>query len=95
MRSRLSQWAFAICAVFALTLVSFTLYGAEPEPRDGAIQSWEHLALTHADSAVADDKELSMRIVRLGNEGWELVTVSSVVQDGTTVKTILYFKRPK
>ena len=56
---------------------------------------WEHLALTHDSADVGGDVKLSQQIVRLGNEGWELVTVSPVSKEGSTVKTIFFFKRPK
>ena len=40
-------------------------------------------------------RELSKQIVRLGSDGWQLVCVTPLASDGTTVKTIYYFKRPK
>jgi len=62
---------------------------------DPAAARWEHLALTHNGADVGSDRGLSTRIVRLGNEGWELVNVSTVAKDGTTVKVLFFFKRPK
>ena len=55
---------------------------------------WEHAAMTHNDSVVGG-AALSRQINQMGDDGWELVNVSTVVKDGTTAKTIFYFKRPK
>ncbi len=60
-------------------------------PVDGA--SWEHLALPHDGAGLGGD--LSRQINRLGNEGWQLVCVSTISKDGTKEKAIYYFKRPK
>jgi hypothetical protein len=65
----------------------------EPKPGQDAPR-WEHAAMTHNQSAVGG-AELSRQINQMGNEGWELVNVSNVLKDGTTEKTIFYFKRPK
>jgi hypothetical protein len=39
------------------------------------------------------DRETSRQIVRLGDEGWHLVDVETFCREGTTVKTVYYFKR--
>lgn len=57
--------------------------------------AWEHLALTSDGDGDVSDPELAARIVRLGADGWELVTVLNFAKDGTTTKTVYYFKRPK
>jgi hypothetical protein len=41
------------------------------------------------------DAELSRRIVQLGNEGWELVDVESIIKDGTTTQVVYCFKKPQ
>jgi len=80
--------------VIALAVFAFTASAAKPGAAHHAAPRWEHLALTHNSADVGNDGDLSNRIVRLGDEGWELVNVSTVVKDGTTVKTVFYFKRP-
>ena len=49
----------------------------------------------HEGVEVGQNTRLSAQIVKMGNEGWELVDVSGVLEDGSTTKTIFYFKRPK
>ena len=53
---------------------------------------WEHLALTNdlKQDAAAD---VARRINKLGGEGWQLVDVEGVSDNGTTTKTVYYFKR--
>jgi hypothetical protein len=31
----------------------------------------------------------------VGNEGWELVDVEGIIENGSTKTTVYYFKRPK
>jgi hypothetical protein len=58
---------------------------ADPdEPGDGAVQ-WEHLAMP-TDAGI---------LSRLGEEGWELVDVETIVENGTTKKAVYFFKRLK
>jgi hypothetical protein len=64
------------------------------QPAPKATQKWEHAAMTHNDSKVGG-ADLSRKINQMGDSGWELVDVSTVVVEGTTAKTIFYFKRPK
>jgi hypothetical protein len=71
---------------------------AQPESKPGAastVKRWECAALTHDGAEVLGDEKLSAKIIEMGNEGWELVSVSTIVKNGTTTKTIFYFKRPK
>ncbi|HRX83357.1 MAG: hypothetical protein H6821_12275 [Planctomycetaceae bacterium] len=56
---------------------------------------WEHLAMSVDATNGIGDGDTSSQIVRLGNEGWELVGVESIVIDGTTTKLAYFFKRPK
>lgn len=76
-------------------LMSFTL-AAQPQsaPAAGA-RPWEHLAMTVEATDSPDDADASRKIMLLGNEGWELVDVESLTNDGTTTKLIYFFKRPK
>ena len=54
---------------------------------------WEHCALTNVISETPQN-ELASSINKLGREGWELISVGSIAESGTTNKTVFYFKRP-
>lgn len=77
-----------VVATFALTASAFQ----DSDARDTKTQ-WEHLALPHQGAGLGND--LAKRVNRLGNEGWQLVCVTAVSKEGTTEKTIYYFKRAK
>lgn len=64
------------------------------QPARPPIQKWQHMALTHNGADVSGDGNLSGQITKIGNEGWELVSVSSIIRNGTTEGTVFYFKRP-
>ena len=86
----ISLFLFAAFAVYAVNATAEKPSGGDPHaPR------WEHLALTHQGPDVQKERELSQQINRLGDEGWQLVSVSTTTKDGTTVSTVFYFKRPK
>mgnify|MGYP006908251689 CR=1 FL=1 len=57
-------------------------------------RQWEHLALTHELKGGQSNAEVAREIIRLGREGWELVSVANFQENGTTTKTAYYFKRP-
>lgn len=86
-------------ALIALSIL-FTAVNlpATAQPQEETVRrttQWEHLALPFQGADVTGQPALSGQIVKLGAEGWQLVSVSTVVQDGTTVKHVMYFKRPK
>ena len=54
---------------------------------------WEHLALQHDATQGFSTPELSKKMITLGQEGWELVSVTNLQTGGTTTKTAFYFKR--
>ncbi|MEQ1860446.1 MAG: hypothetical protein ABMA13_10965 [Chthoniobacteraceae bacterium] len=54
---------------------------------------WEHLAFTHDLRGGSKDPGIARKIVALGKEGWELVSVANFTESGTTTKTTYYFKR--
>lgn len=89
-------YALLVCGV-ALAGAAYALAASDPQPdaEKNAAPRWEHLALRHGGTDVQNDRGLAGRIIQLGDRGWELVDVSTAIKDGTTLKTIFYFKRPK
>ena len=67
---------------------------ADAPKGDAAAGGWQHLALTHEGDSVDGDPKLSRQINQLGRDGWELVSVTSLTKDGTTVRIVFCFKRP-
>jgi len=81
----------ALCAV-----VAAGMWAADRErPQAEKPAAWEHLALQHDASRGFADADLATRIRRLGQEGWELVTVTNFAEGGTTTNTVFYFKKPR
>lgn len=95
MKSQTSYSAFILFLTLTVAVLAYAASVQDEETATSPKSPWEHCALTHNSAIVGGDGELSANIIRMGNEGWELVNVSTVVKDGTTVKTIFYFKRPK
>ena len=88
--------AFLIAAVVCLGLFAVSRLPAqlaEPPAKKPAAPKWQHLALTHELSSDPRKKKLTEQIHKVEREGWELVDVESVDKDGTTVKSVFYFKR--
>jgi len=78
----------AVAVAITLAFASSASSSQQEIPR----QAWQHLALTQEDDGVGNG--LGQQINKLGREGWELVGVTPLTKDGTTVKTRYYFKRP-
>lgn len=68
--------------------------GSKQEPEHPG-RAWEHLALEHAGAGLTGSPDLAGKINKLGDEGWELVDVESITRDGSTQKTVFFFKRRK
>jgi hypothetical protein len=83
-------------AAIGLTLLcTFTLSGqnAALEAASETATKWEHLALSDDLKRDAANEEVGRRINQLGRDGWQLVDVEGIIEDGTTTKTVYYFKR--
>lgn len=88
------QLTLLIAALAIAAAVS--LWAAEPPASaTPAKAAWEHLVLEREGSIVASDRDLAGKIIRLGDEGWEMYAVTPIQQDGTTRRMQFYFKRPK
>lgn len=84
-----------VIAVFC-AVVAAGMWAADHEgPEGGETVTWQHLAFEHDASRGFADADLSKRIVSLGKQGWELVTVANFAEGGTTAKTVFYFKKPR
>lgn len=76
-----------IIGVVAVTAV----FAAEPA-RPLESKTWQHLAFETEPNLKGPDT--ARQINRLGRDGWELVDVTPVSQDGSTEKLIYFFKKP-
>lgn len=85
----------ACCSIAAAAVLYSAAHAQTADASNSAPARWEHAALTHDDAAVAGYGKLAAQINQMGDDGWQLVTVSTVVKDGATTKTIFYFKRQK
>lgn len=81
------------CVLLLSAWSGFRASATQDSSRQPSQARWEHLAMPVDDLKL--DADLSKTIIRLGNEGWELVTVMPIAVEGTTKKSIYYFKRPK
>ena len=92
--------AVLFCVVVAVVLSQVWGGSAKESERSFPTAKWHHLALTEKVSVSqvtgqeGPERELSGQIVKLGEDGWELVSVANFSRDGTTLKTVYYFKRP-
>ena len=66
--------------------------GDEPTTEE-ALSQWQHLALTH-DGKDLGGGDLARQINEVGRKGWELVSVETYTESGTTTKTVFFFKKP-
>lgn len=97
MKSKLPL-ASAIIAIFTLGIIFLpaqddaTTNIATEEV--ATVAKWEHLGLPHDATKAFSTAKLARQINKLGEEGWELVNVLNFQKEGTTTKTVYYFKRP-
>ena len=88
------------CLAGVVVAVVMSQVSAGDGEKSFPVAKWQHLALTEKVGVTqvtgqeGSTAELSRQIVKLGEEGWELVSVANFSRDGTTRKTVYYFKRP-
>lgn len=89
-----SNRAVLLVGVTLLLLFAFSIQSTHSADTDG-VRRWEHLAMTVGAASVPGDAETSRQIVKLGDQGWELVDVENISKEGTTTNLVYFFKRPK
>ena len=92
MKTTILKYSMAVCAT--LLLVGALWAQSTPAPARGSASRWQHLALEHPGSNLVSDEAFARKINQLGDDGWELVDVETLVQEGTTLKMMFFFKRP-
>jgi hypothetical protein len=87
----------SIAAGMLALFVGSGLWAQSPhsDPSPKVPQAWQHLACEQEGTSVTGSPDLARRINRLGDEGWQLVDVESIVVAGSTTKMIFFFKRLK
>lgn len=94
MKTRIFTGAAVSCVILAL-VVGLLAQEPSPDPDNAGPHRWQHLALEQDAKRPMSNPEFAKQIDQLGNDGWELVAVDSVLDSGTTTKRIYFFKRPR
>lgn len=94
MRKHAIAASVVLCLSFVV-LAGLSAQNAEPSaPADGPAR-WEHMAYATSAQGGISTPEISRQIIKLGNDGWELVDVEGIIENGSTKTTVYYFKRPR
>ncbi len=84
-----------LCVIICLCALLVVNTRAEDQKADDdavPVAGWQHMAIPHVlDKGYGD---LGHQINKAGREGWELVSVANISNEGTTTETVFYFKRP-
>ena len=94
MMSLLPRLALPCTLLLLVAIVTAASSGAsptQPEPAASAATQWEFASLKVPTDT--PNNKLGSQILKLGREGWELVSVENFSKDGTTTHTAFYFKR--
>ena len=79
--------------VLASALVAATWAGPfQSQPTAAPAPKWQFASLKVP--ADTPENELGRQVLKMGQDGWELVSVENFAEDGTTTMTAFYFKRP-
>ena len=81
---------FAACLALGLTTRE-----AESTAMPQAAPRWQHMAITYDLANTGNQNALTRKIDKAGEDGWELVSVEGVLDEGTTTKRVYYFKRSR
>ena len=83
-----------VCLVLLAAAATATLWAAPTRSDSKAPTTiqWKFASLKVASDT--PDNELGRQILKMGRDGWELVSVENFIKDGTTTHTAYYFKHP-
>lgn len=86
-----------LCVILWFNVQADPEVPAGSESREASPQriQWEHLALPRDASKPFAEPDFSRKINQIGDQGWELVNVLNFAREGTTTRTVYYFKRLK
>jgi len=79
-----------ICAIVAAKVLAADSGNDTGEP---LATKWQYLAFKSKIESDSPTAEVGRTITKLGKDGWELVSVDSHSESGTTTKTVYHFKR--
>ncbi len=83
--------AIAVCLGIAFA-AGLPAQNDAPAPA-AAAPTWQHLAFPVEGGKVFGNPQVSRQINQLGRDGYELVDVETIEREGTTVKTVFFFKK--
>lgn len=81
-----------LTSVAVLSAVSISAVLAADSSNTSPIKKWQHLAFETKPSL--KDSGTGRQINELGRDGWELVDVTQISEEGSTEKFVYFFKKP-